>query len=172
MVQEMTWLKQYALYLKAGAVIALLGLLTWGAVSAYGWAYNNGRQSAELACSASKVALAEAAMADLQAARAKEQAAAKRVDQAAKQYEQDKLDAQTAHDRLVAELRAGNKRLHDRWQASVATGELSSAAERAARADAAERERQDSAARIIAAADRCDAQVKGLQDVVKADRGE
>src|SRR5688500_18033652 len=111
-------------------------------------------------------------MADLQAARAKEQAAAKRVDQAAKQYEQDKLDAQTAHDRLVAELRAGNKRLHDRWQASVATSELSSAAERAAFADAAERERQDSAARIIAAADRCDAQVSGLQEVVKADRSE
>jgi hypothetical protein len=164
----MIWLKQYALYLKAGAVIALLGLLTWGAASAYGAIYAQGKRDAELACMASKVALAEAAMADLQAARAKERKTAEAVAEIANKYEAAKREIETKADALIAELRAGNKRLHDRWQASVATSELSSAAERAAFADAAERERQDSAARIIAAADRCDAQVSGLQEAVRA----
>ena len=164
----MIWLKQYALYLKAGAAIATLALLTWAAVSAYSWAYNNGHRDAETACMADKLALSEAAIKDLQEARAKEQAIAKKLADAAKQYEQDKIDAQSAADRLVAELRAGNKRLHDRWQASVATARVSGDAASIAIADAAERERQDSAARIIAAADRCDAQVAGLQEAVRA----
>ena len=73
-----------------------------------------------------------------------------------------------ANDRLVADLRAGNVRLHARWSAAVATAKLSQGVAAAGRPDAAERERQDSAARIIGAADRCDAQVKGLQDVVRS----
>lgn len=88
----------------------------------------------------------------------------------AEQYERDKRDAQVKQNSLVADLRSGNRKLHERWQAAIATAELSGAVARASEPDAAERERQDSAARIIAAADRCDAQVKGLQDVVRADR--
>lgn len=167
----MTWLALIARYWKAGVVVLLLALLAWGAVSAGSWLYEQGRKSAELECSAAKLALSEAAVKDLQEARAKEQAIAKKLADAAKQYEQDKIDAQSAADRLVAELRAGNKRLHDRWQASLATARLSGDAASIAIADAAERERQDSASRIIAAADRCDAQVAGLQEAVRAYQG-
>lgn len=99
-----------------------------------------------------------------------EQAKAQALADVAEQYEQDKTNAKTAHDRLVADLRAGHERLHQRWRASEATARLSGAVASAAELDAAERDRQESAARAIAAADQCDAQVKGLQDVVRADR--
>lgn len=81
----------------------------------------------------------------------------------AAQYEQEKADAQAASDRLVADLRAGNERLHQRWQAAAATSELSAAAHAAGLADGAADDRFHSAGRIVGAADRCDAQVKALQ---------
>lgn len=81
----------------------------------------------------------------------------------AAQYEQDKAHAQAAHDAVVADLRAGNQRLHQRWQAAVATGELSAAANAASLADGATDDRIQSAGRIVGAAAACDAQVRGLQ---------
>lgn len=81
----------------------------------------------------------------------------------AAQYEKDKADAQAASDHLVADLRAGNQRLHARWQAALATGELSAAAAAAALADGSAADRIESAGRIVGAAAACDAQVKGLQ---------
>lgn len=81
----------------------------------------------------------------------------------AAQYEKDKLNAQATHDAVVADLRAGNQRLHQRWQAAVATGELSAAAAAAGLADGGADDRIQSAGRIVGAAASCDAQVKGLQ---------
>ncbi len=85
------------------------------------------------------------------------------------EQEQERLNREKAdHDRLVADLRAGTVRLHNRWQAALATSRLSATVGAASQPDAAERERQDSAARIVRAAQRCDAQVKGLQEVVRS----
>ncbi|SBV37843.1 conserved hypothetical protein [uncultured Stenotrophomonas sp.] len=81
----------------------------------------------------------------------------------AARYEKDKADAQAASDRLVADLRAGNQRLHARWQAAIATSELSAAAAAASIADGGAASRYESAGRAIGAADACDAQVRGLQ---------
>lgn len=81
----------------------------------------------------------------------------------AAQYEQEKADAQAASDRLVADLRAGNERLHQRWQAAVATAGLSATAAAASFADGGADDRFHSAGRIVGAADRCDAQVIALQ---------
>lgn len=103
-------------------------------------------------------------------ARKVEQAHADDLAQVAEQYEQDKRTNESAHNDLVAGLRAGTERLHQRWQAALATGDLSRTAASAAESDAAAADREGSAARIIAAADQCDAQVKGLQDVIRADR--
>lgn len=99
-----------------------------------------------------------------------EQAKAAELAQVADQYEQDKRTNESKHNDLVAGLRAGNVKLHQRWQAALATGELSRTAASAAESDAAAADREGSAARIIAAADQCDAQIRGLQEVVKADR--
>lgn len=166
----LTFLQPYLLYLKATLVAAIIGGSMWA-----GWEWRDRSADLEVAqivaeAQRDKAELAEAALADVLAARAKEQAAVKRVAQIADQYEQDKIDAQTAADRLVADLRAGNRRLHDRWQAAIATDSLSDAATAASRADAAQRDREASAARAIAAADQCDAQVAGLQAVVRSDR--
>lgn len=86
-----------------------------------------------------------------------------KVNAVAAQFEQDKIDAQARHDAVVADLRAGNLRLHQRWQAAAATAELSAAVATAAVADGAAVDRIESAGRIIGAAAACDAQVKGLQ---------
>ncbi|WP_423159382.1 endopeptidase [Stenotrophomonas geniculata] len=78
-------------------------------------------------------------------------------------YEKEKNDAQKATDRLVADLRAGNQRLHQRWQATVATAELSAAAAAASQPDGRADDRIESAGRAVGAAAQCDAQVRGLQ---------
>lgn len=157
---------QIILTIKACILLGLLGL-----------AYYLGGASArvDLAQYKTKVMASTAKAADLatkaeRIARLTEQAHALALSQVADQYERDKQDAQAIADRLVADLRAGNVKLHQRWQAAQATAKLSGAVASAAELDAAQREREGSAVRIIAAADRCDAQVKGLQEVIRADR--
>ena len=103
------------------------------------------------------------ALAQAQAVIATERDNAAKARAVATQYEKDKADAQAASDRLVADLRAGNQRLHARWQASVATSELSAAAATGAVADGGAADRAESAGRIVGAAAACDVQVKGLQ---------
>lgn len=81
----------------------------------------------------------------------------------ASKYEKEKDDAQKASDRLIADLRAGNQRLHQRWQASVATAELSAATAASSQPDGRADDRIESAGRAIGAAAQCDAQVRALQ---------
>lgn len=164
----MIWLKQYALYLKAGAAIATLALLTWAAVSAYSWAYNNGHRDAETACLADKLALSEAAVKDLQEARAKEQAIAKKLSDAGEQHEQDLDDAKATAARVAADLRADNLKLRQHWQGCQATGRVSGDAASAALADAQARLREKDAGEAIGDAKRADDWIKRLQDTVRA----
>lgn len=70
---------------------------------------------------------------------------------------------------LVADLRAGNRRLRDDWSGCNAD-RVSIIAAAAAGADAAERRRQDSAGRIIGAGDACDAKNAGLRALLIAER--
>lgn len=94
---------------------------------------------------------------------AAERASAQATNHLAATYEKEKDDAQKASDRLIADLRAGNQRLHQRWQATVATAELSAAAAAASQPDGRADDRIESAGRAVGAAAQCDAQVKGLQ---------
>ena len=110
--------------------------------------------------------LSAQAQADAQAkARAIEQAKAKAVAAVAESYERGKADAQATADRVAADLRAGSLRLRREW-AGCETSRLSAAAASAREFDAAEQSRADSAARIVRAADTCDAQVSALQAIV------
>ncbi len=88
----------------------------------------------------------------------------------AQNYEDEKDAAAAESDRIIADLRAGNLRLRQLWQAQAATADLSQAVARAAQTDEGARDREESAARIVRAADECDAQVRGLQRVIEADR--
>lgn len=95
---------------------------------------------------------------------------AKALTDIAEQYEQDKATNDRKQSDLVASLRAGNERLHQRWQAALATGDLSRTVASAAESDAATRDREESAARAVRAAADADAQIRGLQEVIRADR--
>lgn len=90
----------------------------------------------------------------------------------AQNYEDEKDAAAAESDRVIADLRAGNLRLRQLWQAQAATADLSQAVARAAQSDEGARDREESAGRIVRAADECDAQVRGLQAVIEADRRE
>ena len=145
-------------------VIALLGLLCiWqrGSVAIAHRTADTANAARERAEGERDNAIAELAQAH--AVITTERANAAKASAVAAQYEKDKADAQAASDRLVADLRAGNQRLHVRWQAAIATGELSASASASALADGGAADRYESAGRTIGAADACDAQVKGLQ---------
>lgn len=113
---------------------------------------------------------AEAALAQTQAALAEEREMARRMAGIAADYERERQDAQAEADRLVADLVAGNVSLHRRWQACDATARVSAAATAPSFADGGADDRNESAGRIVRAAAECDAQVRGLQAVIRADR--
>ena len=99
----------------------------------------------------------------LDAERAK---AAELADIAAK-YEQEKTDAQAAADRTIADLRAGNVRLQNRWAGCPAVPQAPATS---GQPDGAADDRIESAGRVIRAAAECDAKIRGLQALVMADR--
>ena len=84
-------------------------------------------------------------------------------------YEKGKKDAEATGAAVAADLRAGNLRLQQRW-AGCETQRLSDAAAVAGELDAAARDREESAGRIVRAAAQCDAQVRGLQELLILER--
>ena len=148
----LTLLSRYWLHIAAAA---LLGFLVWRGYAAI---YDRGARDVQAKWDAQEV---KDAAASIEAER-RHQAALTAI---AEKYEQDKRDAEEANRRLLADLRAGNVRLQDRWAGCVAQAGRS-----AAELDAAARDREESAARIVQAARDADAQIRGLQDVIRADR--
>jgi hypothetical protein len=100
-----------------------------------------------------------------EAAREKEQARAAAAAAVGEAYEKGKQDAEAAGKRVADDLRAGNLRLRERWQGCV-----SSAAATPGEPDASAEDRANSAGRVIAAGDAADAQVRALQDFIRAER--
>lgn len=93
---------------------------------------------------------------------------AQKIQAIATKYEGDKnaIERQAAAD--LADLRAGNLRLQERWRSCSAS--LPGAATGPSEPDDGADDRATSAIRAVRAAAECDAQVRGLQEVVKADR--
>lgn len=77
-------------------------------------------------------------------------------------YKKGYEDAEAARARTVADLRSGNLQLRDHW-AGCETQRLADSAAAAAELGRSARDREESAGRIVQAADQCDAQVIGLQ---------
>ena len=147
------------------AIRACVGLVVLAVPFFFG--YSMGGKSARAELAQVKADYADAALYAERNARQQEQAHAKALADVAQQYEQDKTDAQESHARLVADLRRGTVRLQDHWTCPSgvpATGPGTSLADEIARL------REQGAADLIAAADECDAQVRGLQAVTKQDR--
>ncbi|MBN5108808.1 endopeptidase [Stenotrophomonas maltophilia] len=145
------------------AILLLLGVIVWqrGSVSIAHRATDQAAAARDVMERERDAARAEANA--TAATLAVERGSATAANALAATYEKEKDDAQKASDRLIADLRAGNQRLHQRWQASLATAGLSAAAAAGSQPDGRADDRIESAGRAIGAAAQCDAQVRALQ---------
>ncbi|MDT3468931.1 endopeptidase [Stenotrophomonas maltophilia] len=143
------------------ALIALAGIAVWqrGTVA-------QAERARDFAQTAKKVAEQERDNAI--AVIAVERQRVKRAEAVATQYEQGKADAESKGAAVADGLRTRALRLQDRWTGCEAR--MSDLAASASQPDAAADDRADSAGRIVRAAAACDAQVRGLQALVRADR--
>lgn len=128
--------------------------------------YKTGQADGLRQVSAMKLSYVTALSKAQAAARKAEQDQAQRLAEVSTRYEQDIQDAQATADRLAGDLRAERIRLRDRWTCPS----VPAASASAGKPDAAADDRADSAARIIAAAAAADAQIRGLQDALRAER--
>lgn len=142
---------------------ALLGLALWA--GSLWLAYDYGGSEAEADAAKVRVELANARADAERTARETERKHGEAMTAIAQQHEKDRKDAQAEYARTVAGLRSGAIQLQDRWAGCVAQAGRS-----AAELDAAARDREESAARIVQAAREADAKIKGLQEIVRKDR--
>lgn len=144
-----------------GAVLLLVGVAVWQrATVAQAERARDNAQTAK--------AVAEQERDNAIAVIAVERQRVKRAEAVATQYEQEKADAESKGAAVADGLRAGNLRLQQRWAGCEArVSDLSAAS---GQPDGAADDRAVSASRIVRAAADCDAQVRGLQALVRADR--
>lgn len=122
-------------------------------------------EDAEFKAAKSALEAAEAEKKHKDAIRALEERLTEATSNAAQAFEMGKRDAEANAASTVADLRAGNLRLQQRW-AGCEAERLSEATPAPSEPDAAARDREESAGRIVRAAAECDAQVRGLQSLV------
>lgn len=132
---------------------------------------------------------ADAAMAQVEADRASERAAAAErlanfeamareqehrhaadMDRIAQQYLEELSNAKAESDRVVADLRSGAIRLQDRWRGCGEPSPVPDFDAGTRAPDAVTIDREQGAADLVYAARACDAQVKGLQAIIRKDR--
>ncbi len=143
------------------ALIALAGFAVWqrGTLAQAARARDNAQTAKKVAEQERDNAIAVIAV---------ERQRVKRAEAVATQYEQEKADAESKGAAVADGLRAGNIRLQQRWAGCEAR--VSDLAASAGQPDGAADDRAESAGRILLAAAQCDAQVRGLQALVRADR--
>ena len=148
---------------------AILGLAGAGVTG-----YNKGKTDAERVA---KLNMDEHLVEDREAERTATEAASRHKDElAAAQnavsaaYEKGKSDAEAAAKRTIADLRNGTVVMRERWTACKTSADLPATAAAPSEPDAGTGDREESAGRIVQAADQCDAQVKGLQELLRLER--
>lgn len=143
------------------ALIALAGFAVWqrGTVAQAERARDNAQTAKKVAEQERDNAIAVIAV---------ERQRVKRAEAVATQYEQEKADAESKGAAVADGLRAGNLRMQQRWAGCEAR--VSDLAAASGQPDGAANDRADSAGRIVRAAAACDAQVRGLQALVRAVR--
>ena len=136
--------------------------------------YRKGAANAELKA---QVAMDAHLAADIKAEQAAKEEAALRKDKligaqnaVSAAYEKGKNDAEAAAKRTIADLRNGTVVMRERWTACKASADLPAAAAGPSEPDATAADREQSAGRIVQAAAQCDAQVRGLQELLRLER--
>ena len=152
--------------------LILATILGLGGAGAAG--YHKGKADAERAA---KIAMSEHLAEDREAERIATEDANRYKDALATAqnavsaaYEKGKADAEANAKRVVADLRAGNLVLRDRWTSCQASSGLPRPTPDTSEPDARTADRDESAGRIVQAAAQCDAQVKGLQSLLRLER--
>ena len=152
--------------------VLLAAIVGMGGAGAAG--YHKGKADAERVA---KIVMGEHLLADNKAEQdAKDEAARYKDALATAQnavsaaYEKGKKDAEATAKRTVADLRAGNLVLRDRWTSCQASLDMPAAPAAPGEPDAGTADRDESAGRIVQAAAQCDAQVKGLQELLSLER--
>lgn len=143
------------------ALIALAGFAVWqrGTLAQAERARDNAQTAKKVAEQERDNAIAVIAV---------ERQRVKRAEAVAIQYEQERGDAESKGAAVADGLRAGNLRLQQRWAGCEAR--VPDLAAASGQPDGAANDRADSAGRIVRAAAACDAQVRGLQALILADR--
>lgn len=156
-----------------GLIAGVFALVTLTLGTGIGWiegerfGYTRGIDHGAAQVATLQAQIAQANTKAIAAARSAEHAQADALVAAATNYERGKADANADANAVIAGLRAGSLKLRDDWSPTVIAGVPSTAAAIAG-ADAAEHRRQESAGRIVGAAEQCDAQVAGLQQVIRS----
>lgn len=159
---------------EAGAALVLAAILGAGWA---GWEWRDRSADAEMATLVAQRATErhEAAerLAQFEAmAREQERRHAADMDRIAQEYLEELSNAKAESDRVVAQLRDGTLRLQDRWRGCGEPSPVPDFDAGTRAPDAVTIDREASAARIVHAARECDAQVRGLQSVIRKDRGQ
>lgn len=153
-------------YIAAGAMLVLVA--TAGISYRYGYKYSSA--AADVAMAAHLAADRKAEADHREALRTAEQNLATAQEAVSEAYEKGKRDAESIGEGVVADLRAGNLRLQKRWS-SCEANRVPSSPTAPSEPDAAGRDREESAGRIIRAAAQCDTQVRELQALINTWRG-
>lgn len=157
---------QIILTIKACVLLGFLGLAYW--LGGQGARADFADYKTKMIAATAKVA--DKALETERRVRAGEHAKAAELAAIAEKYEKDKVANEQKQDRLVADLHAGNVRLRQLWKASAATAKLSNAVACASLADGDAKLREEAIGRVLRAGADADAQIRGLQEVIKADR--
>lgn len=172
----------YTKWIKAVAVLAVVGAIAWGLWHAYDTidarAYARGSSESEAKykgkLEALKTSYADARTKAEAAARAAEQASAAHNAQVMAYYEQELRDAKQATDRTIADERAGNLKLRQQWATCRAASSMPAPGAGGSWLDATADRDEGTALDLFRAIDplvrRQDAKIRALQAIVKADR--
>lgn len=169
-------LRPYLGLLKTGLFVACVA-----AAFAYGCSRGHEKGEADGAAQVRATELAKA-KADTKAAQENQRAAEERAtryqlraeaqEAVSAQYLEELNNAHSKGDRLAADLLAGDVRFRKLWAQCQAVPATGHAATGTGAPDGATDDRAASAGRIVRAAAECDAQVRGLQALILAERAE
>ena len=115
------------------------------------------------------LAAAQTELAQTKVARERERKQAESMADIGDLHEQDRIDAEGVPDAVVADLRAGNRRLQKHW-AECATGRLSDSAAAALERDAAAQRREADFGNLVRVGRDADDQLRACQAVIRVDR--
>ena len=153
------------------ATILAAVLLAGGAgVAGYGKGKTDAERVAKIAMDKHLIADREEETKAKDKARADRDALAVAQNAASAAYEKGKRDAEQNSKRVVADLRTGNLVLRNRWTSCQTSLGVSTTPADPSEPDAGTADRAESAGRIVQAAAQCDAQVRGLQELLLLER--